>query len=1548
VSQESKELLLRGEDQAHGRRSERFDPVAEGRKRGLPHELSVALWKQACREAIDTSGRIDAGRAKRAFYDLVERLVAREGRLQADVGRTTRVETEIDHAQPNAPSIHPLAPQIPGRDTRVLVEARALARTELASGGSAEAAQGAASEPPGTPSVSGMVAPLQQSVRMLQRVFLAPSQSGRLGSLFGMDLSRVPIVLNSPAATGSTKAVTKDGAIHFRIGAYQPGTSDGDWLIAHELAHVVQQRAGRGPQTGTTREIEREADRAASLAMQGRAAPLRLRAEPGVAYAFDEGEPHDDGTAIEREPPHRADAHAAGATEPATPESAHASHDEAAAHEPAELDTTHEGLADVAAVLPAEGAPGAAPAGGGGPAAKPSKPAPNVATAKPEQGLALLHGVRPDLMSQLFGQVRSTSGAEVAKTRATQRANPPKQMSTGAATAAAAGKLKEGAGAAPSAANATAADPNAAHTAKANDKAAQPVKPDAPDAQAAKQAMQAAQDDATAQRAAVTQVVASTKRQIASWFSTSFDRGDAAKGQADGKMSDQETRQLSGSIDKIPTTASDVSTDTGPAPELAMKQEAQGSAARERAELEKTVAAHQTLSRADSRAPMGEDHIEPGAAPEELTATPPVAGQAGAPAGRALPTVAGAASSEEAGIVAQEQSGAEIDAALTKASTDVTAERGKHEADEAKARADSDKQIRELKTKADADQEAARASAHADVTAARGEWQAQIDQQGADARKQGDKKVAEGMQQVAAEEAKANAEAKKHVEEGHQKADEEKKKGEKEAADAKDKGKEKSSGVWGWVKSKAKAAVDGIKKAVSSAIDACRRAVKAVIAAAKKLAMAVIEAARKVITSVIKAVGKALLAISDVLLAAFPGLKAKFQAAIKKAVDKAVGVVNKLADALKKGVQKALDALGAALDKALQLLEKGINAIIDAATSIVEAAVKAAQAIVTALGTWAKLIKDVASGPGAWIKNLGAAVVDGIKNHLWTAFKSAVVDWFKSKVFELLGVGGIILELLLEGGLTREHIIQMALDALMVAIPAALVAILIEKIVSMIVPAAGAVMAIIEGLQAAWGTISRIIAAFSAFVGFLLAVKSGSAGPLFAGLLAAAAVIVLDFVSNWLLKKIAGAARKVGAKLKGLAEKFKLKRKAKRDAKAAKHHDEHDAGKNKDGEHNKGDKAQKEEKEKKNQETLAKAERELPPKIQAALQKRPYKGTFRARLLAWRVQYKLTSLKMVPSGNQFKIEATVNPKTQLAGGYEYEDAELLAMLKRVGDRLLRDNPEAIARAGKRAGDLGIDPTKAKAQRAYAPESAEERLAIAAHQKQEQPGREPRDRTLVHHGEVEDGSHIRSVHEKPGGSGKRKQGDELVRSVNDNESASNAKRYKDLAKTLEDRGIGPQQLGAALRLMSRGVAVPSHLKGSEKELGEIMGLFFGTEPSRDSRNAVHSMMAIEQLERGGQGTTIAGTFDKLPAEMKGHVKATDTLDADLAGQDRPDTKSRPQQERDVTELKNRQLAQLQAWFQTQIAGGRTPLSTSIEDLETFVEDMVRRFIRSYKR
>jgi hypothetical protein len=448
-----------------------------------------------------------------------------------------------------------------------------------------------------------------------------------------------------------------------------------------------------------------------------------------------------------------------------------------------------------------------------------------VAAAKPEAGLAQLHGVRPDKLGLLFGQLHTAAATDVAQERAKLQANPPKQMSTGGPAGATAEGAKGGApkaGGAKSGASGASADPKAGDTTGADPKAHEvpdhPVKGEVPGGESDKQAKQG---QAVEQQKSAPQVIATVAQSIASWFGSWFGHGQHGGDANAPKMSDAETRQMSGSLDQLPTTAQDVSTDPGAAPEIAMQGEAKSSTAQDRAKLETTTAGLESQGRADSRVPMGEDHIDPTAAPEELTAAALPGGAA--PADPALPSVAGAASSEEVGIVAQEQHGAEIDAVLTKASADATAERAKHAQEEEKARTESDAHIRELKTKADADQAAARTAAQAEVHEARGQWQAEIDKKGRDARTQADTKVAEGVAQVSAEETKANAEAKQHVEEGKRKAEEEKQKGEKESADAKEKGKQKSSGFFGWLASKAKAAFEGIKKAVRAAIDACRK-----------------------------------------------------------------------------------------------------------------------------------------------------------------------------------------------------------------------------------------------------------------------------------------------------------------------------------------------------------------------------------------------------------------------------------------------------------------------------------------------------------------------------------------------------------------------------------------------------------------------------------------------------------------------------------------------------------------------------------------------------
>jgi hypothetical protein len=98
---------------------------------------------------------------------------------------------------------------------------------------------------------------------------------GDLEPRLGHDFSRVRVHTDARAgesarAVGAT-AYTVGRDIAFAPGAYAPGTSQGRRLIAHELAHVVQQRTLGGGPTGTALRVghpadahERQADRLAA------------------------------------------------------------------------------------------------------------------------------------------------------------------------------------------------------------------------------------------------------------------------------------------------------------------------------------------------------------------------------------------------------------------------------------------------------------------------------------------------------------------------------------------------------------------------------------------------------------------------------------------------------------------------------------------------------------------------------------------------------------------------------------------------------------------------------------------------------------------------------------------------------------------------------------------------------------------------------------------------------------------------------------------------------------------------------------------------------------------------------------------------------------------------------------------------------------------------------------------------------------------------------------------------------------------------------------
>jgi hypothetical protein len=104
-----------------------------------------------------------------------------------------------------------------------------------------------------------------------------------MGALFGASFASVQV--EPEGAPEGTLAVTRGERIRFARGAYRPHTADGRRLLAHELAHVLQQRARRVRGEGLvhSRALETEADAAGAAASEGK--PVHIDAPPMPAFS---------------------------------------------------------------------------------------------------------------------------------------------------------------------------------------------------------------------------------------------------------------------------------------------------------------------------------------------------------------------------------------------------------------------------------------------------------------------------------------------------------------------------------------------------------------------------------------------------------------------------------------------------------------------------------------------------------------------------------------------------------------------------------------------------------------------------------------------------------------------------------------------------------------------------------------------------------------------------------------------------------------------------------------------------------------------------------------------------------------------------------------------------------------------------------------------------------------------------------------------------------------------------------------------------------------
>lgn len=141
--------------------------------------------------------------------------------------------------------------------------------------------------PSSMPSLSGRRVPLPDNLR------------GSMEASFKQDFSSVRVHLSDmPTAIGA-RALTRGDEITMPARHYQPGSVAGRKLLGHELAHVVQQRAGRVASGrgvldhhGFEADADRHGERAASMPLGGAALrPGRYASarSPGKAMPFQPG-----------------------------------------------------------------------------------------------------------------------------------------------------------------------------------------------------------------------------------------------------------------------------------------------------------------------------------------------------------------------------------------------------------------------------------------------------------------------------------------------------------------------------------------------------------------------------------------------------------------------------------------------------------------------------------------------------------------------------------------------------------------------------------------------------------------------------------------------------------------------------------------------------------------------------------------------------------------------------------------------------------------------------------------------------------------------------------------------------------------------------------------------------------------------------------------------------------------------------------------------------------------------------------------------------------
>ncbi|MEV7866253.1 DUF4157 domain-containing protein [Streptomyces sp. NPDC088124] len=544
--------------------------------------------------------------------------------------------------------------------------------------------------------------------------------------------------------------------------------------------------------------------------------------------------------------------------------------------------------------------------------------------------------------------------------------------------------------------------------------------------------------------------------------------------------------------------------------------------------------------RTDAGLPMGEDQIYPDVPVETLTGKVPGGKKTAKTSGPR--SVSGSVPIESASAVAEHDRGPQIQAGFAEGRGKMTKERG---AKDEKSQQDKEKYDQDLKREVDASskkQSDTREKGRSDISASRADWRQEQDDKVAEIDDKKGKKYEKVRKDITDKEKETDEDVDKRTEDDNQRITDTQTDAEREAEEKQEEGKSDADNWLEEAIEKLKEFFEELKNAIKTVFEEARQVVTDLIDRFKQAVFQLIDDARNWVIDQINTFADALIALGDELLADYPAMRDKWRNTIDGARDWAVDKVNEFADALKEVAGKLLDGLCGALLAGLDLLETGLLAAVDVAESVTVGALEFGAAVVQGLGEWAAIFNDIVSDPGDWISKAGAAAEAGAQDHLFEEIKAAVKAWFDQKVQEIIGIPMEDFQELLDGGVTAEEMGQMAWEEALPQLPLIIGVLVVEKVVSRLIPGAGWVMAVIDALQTAWGALSEILAAFGLFMDFLKSVKGGKGALPFAKAVAAGVVALLELVYQFLIEGVGRYMGKVADRLGDMLKNLRKKK----------------------------------------------------------------------------------------------------------------------------------------------------------------------------------------------------------------------------------------------------------------------------------------------------------------------------------------------------------------------------------------------------------------------